>query len=115
MIFKLIALLVIDPGAWVDLAVAPARIGSTSTALPADFSWVVLASAVATAGSSGVGLLSLSNYVRDKGFGMGARMPRIISPITGREEAGSQIGYLFPRNEENLRRWHEWWRVARSD
>jgi hypothetical protein len=77
------AVLVIDPGDWVDLAAAPARLGSTPPVLPADFSWVVLASAVATAGSSGVGLLSQSNYVRDKGFGMGARMPRIVSPITG--------------------------------
>jgi hypothetical protein len=53
-----------------------------------------------------------SNWIRDKGYGMGARIPRLVSPITGEEEARPSTGYLFPQTEENLSRWRGWWKVA---
>ena len=36
---------------------------------------------------------------------MGANIPNIVSPITGEEEARPSLGYTFPMDEENLRRW----------
>ena len=56
-----------------------------------------------------------SNYIRDKQMGMGARIPRIVSPITGEEEAEPSLGYMFETNEENMRRWRSWWRVANQE
>ena len=54
-----------------------------------------------------------SNWIRDKGFGMGRYAPRIVSPITGEEEAApSGQRYRFPEDEANLSRWREWWRRA---
>ena len=53
-----------------------------------------------------------SNYIRDKGLGMGILMPKIVSPVTGEEEARPSLGYKFEVNEENMRRWRNWWRVA---
>ena len=44
-----------------------------------------------------------SNWIRDKGFGMGRYAPRITSPITGEEEAApSGQQYSFPEDEANL-------------
>ena len=40
----------------------------------------VLAGAIAFAGSGGCGNLAVSNWIRDKGMGMGAYIPRIVSP-----------------------------------
>jgi hypothetical protein len=68
--------------------------------------------AIAFAGAGGSLNLAQSNWVRDKNLGMGARLPRIVSPITGEEQAAPTTGYFFRRDEENLRRWHGWWRVA---
>ena len=68
--------------------------------------------AIAFAGAGGSLNLVQSNWVRDKNLGMGARLPRIVSPITGEEMAAPTTGYFFRRDEENLRRWHGWWRVA---
>ena len=48
-------------------------------------------------------------------MGMGARIPRIVSPITGEEEAEPSLGYMFETNEENMRRWRSWWRVANQE
>jgi hypothetical protein len=43
---------------------------------------------------------------------MGARIPRLVSPITGEDQARPSTGYLFPPDEANLRRFWGWWRVA---
>jgi amino acid transporter len=54
-----------------------------------------------------------SNWIRDKGYGMGRYVPRIVSPITGEEEAApSGKRYAFPLDEPNLSRWQVWWRRA---
>jgi hypothetical protein len=74
-----------------------------------------LLGAIAFAGAGGVMNLAQSNWVRDKGLGMGERLPKIVSPITGEEEAAPGIGYLFPQDEENMRRWRGWWKVAHKE
>jgi Mn2+/Fe2+ NRAMP family transporter len=71
--------------------------------------------AVAFAGAGGANNLTQSNYIRDKGLGMGARMPKIVSPITGEEVAAPSLGYTFPVNEENMRRWRSWWKVCNRE
>jgi len=71
-----------------------------------------LLGAIAFAGAGGALNLVQSNWVRDKGLGMGARLPKIVSPITGQQVAAPTTGYLFRRDEENMRRWRGWWKVA---
>jgi hypothetical protein len=71
--------------------------------------------AIAFAGAGGANNLTQSNYIRDKGLGMGARMPKIVSPITGEEVAAPSLGYTFPVNEANMRRWRSWWKVANRE
>ncbi|UAL31643.1 Nramp family divalent metal transporter [Nocardioides rotundus] len=72
----------------------------------------VLLGAIAFAGAGGVMNLVQSNWARDKGLGMGQRLPRVVSPFTGEETAEPTTGYFFRRDPENMRRWHAWWRVA---
>jgi hypothetical protein len=64
-----------------------------------------LLGAIAFAGAGGANNLVQSNYVRDKQMGMGARIPQIVSPVTGEEEAAPSLGYVFETNEQNMRRW----------
>jgi hypothetical protein len=71
--------------------------------------------AVAFAGAGGANNLTQSNYIRDKGLGMGGRMPKIVSPITGEEVAAPSLGYTFPVNEQNMRRWRAWWSVCNRE
>src|ERR687891_222379 len=74
-----------------------------------------LLGAIAFAGAGGANNLVQSNYVRDKNMGMGKRIPHIVSPITGEEEAQPAIGYTFTINDENMRRWRGWWSVANKE
>lgn len=72
----------------------------------------MLLGAIAFAGAGGTTNLGESNYVKDKGYGMGALIGRITSPITGKQEPLSEIGSHFPHDEANLARWRRWWRAA---
>src|SRR5918999_1286005 len=71
--------------------------------------------ALAFAGAGGANNLVQSNYVRDKGMGMGLHIPNIVSPLTGQEVAAPSLGYVAPDTEENRRRWKEWWKVANQE
>ncbi len=62
-----------------------------------------LLGALAFAGAGGANNLVQSNYIRDKGMGMGQHIPKIVSPLTGVEEARPSLGYMFPRTEDNMR------------
>lgn|GEM_PF-66004 len=76
---------------------------------------VLLATFAATAGSGGLGNLAISNWFRDKGFGMGALSGEIGSVVAGEDHAVKPIGTTFPITEQNLRRWHTWWRYTILD
>jgi hypothetical protein len=109
MVYAIVALLGVDGYAalgrgFVEVGRIPDAIGSIGAA--------TLLGAIAFAGAGGALNLAQSNWVRDKNLGMGARLPRIVSPITGEEMAAPTTGYFFRRDDENLRRWRGWWRVA---
>jgi hypothetical protein len=67
------------------------------------------------AGAGGVNNLAQSNWIRDKGFGMGVYIPRIVSPITGEEVAAPATGSMMRQDVENLRRFRGWWAVANKE
>ncbi|MEW2357127.1 Nramp family divalent metal transporter [Spirillospora sp. NPDC029432] len=80
--------------------------------IPEGITFTMILSALGAAGAGGVHNLVLSNWIRDKGYGMGAHVPRLVSPITGREEAAGGDRYAFPQDEANLARWRVWWKRA---
>jgi len=80
-----------------------------------DMDWGLLGALAATAGSGGVGNLTITNWIRDKGFGMGGRVGAIESAVGGRHTPLSPIGVVFPLTTANLLRWHAWWRYVLID
>ncbi|MGB2717719.1 MAG: Nramp family divalent metal transporter [Vicinamibacterales bacterium] len=80
---------------------------------PSELSFALLVGAIAFAGAGGGQNLCQSNWIRDKGFGMGRYVPRLVSPVTGVEEAApTGVTYLFEPNPANMARWRRWWRFA---
>jgi hypothetical protein len=88
----------------VSVGELPAAVSQVGTA--------TLLGAIAFAGAGGAMNLAQSNWVRDKGLGMGARLPRVVSPFTGEEIVAPTTGFMCRRDEANMRRWRGWWRVA---
>ncbi|MET8862619.1 Nramp family divalent metal transporter [Nonomuraea sp. NPDC004580] len=99
----------INAESWLQLG-RGLTVGARFPVPPLDFA--VLMGAIAYAGAGGGQNLCQSNWIRDKGFGMGLYVPRLVSPVTGHEEAVSSTGYQFAPTKENLARWKAWWRFA---
>jgi len=75
----------------------------------------VVLGALAFAGAGGVNNLCQSNWIRDKGFGMGKHIPHVVSPITGEDQATPSTGYMMRPDEANVSRFNDWWRVANKE
>ncbi|MEV0380857.1 Nramp family divalent metal transporter [Nonomuraea sp. NPDC050643] len=102
-------LVAINAQSWIELGKG-LSVGARFPVPPLDFA--VLMGAIAYAGAGGGQNLCQSNWIRDKGFGMGLYVPRLVSPVTGHEEAAASTGFQFPPTKENLARWKQWWRFA---
>ena len=101
--------LAIDADSWRAL---PAGF-STGARIPTELGFALLMGAAAFAGAGGGQNLCQSNYIRDKGFGMGKYVPRLVSPVTGVEEAAPvAVSFMFETTPENMTRWRRWWRFA---
>ncbi|MEJ7703986.1 MAG: Nramp family divalent metal transporter [Geodermatophilaceae bacterium] len=110
-LFLLYAAVALLGDGWVDLGqgfVQVQEIPDAVAAIPA----ATLLGAIAFAGAGGALNLVQSNWVRDKGLGMGARLPKVVSPFTGEESAAAATGYFFRRDTANMARWRGWWKVA---
>jgi hypothetical protein len=83
--------------------------------LPQPIDWALIGALAATAGSGGIGNLTVTNWVRDKGFGMGAKVGAIPSAVGGHQIQLSHVGTVFPATAENLARWREWLRYVHTD
>ena len=82
---------------------------------PSDFDPTLMAAFAATAGAGGIGNLAISNWIRDKGFGMGAVVGAIPSAVGAKEIRLSHVGKVFAITEDSLRRWRLWWRYVVLD
>lgn len=110
-VFLIIAMFTaISASAWADLPSAATNFGRLPQSALVPISLVL--SGLVFAGAGGANNLVQSNWMRDKGFGMGAYIPKIVSPITGEEEATPATGSMMRPNEEGMRRWKAWWRAA---
>jgi hypothetical protein len=54
--------------------------------------------------------MSFSNYARDKGWGMGARVGAIPSAVGGRRITLSHVGTIFRVTDSSLAKWRGWMR-----
>ncbi len=114
LVFLALALLVaIGPHAWAQLPKVVTEIGRfpDTHVIPV----ALILSGLVFAGAGGVNNLAQSNWIRDKGFGMGVYIPRIVSPITGEEVAAPATGSMIRQDAENLRRFRGWWSVANKE
>ena len=113
-VFLIIAIFTaISASTWADLPQVITNFGQLpdSNLIPIS----LILSGLVFAGAGGANNLVQSNWIRDKGFGMGAYIPKIVSPITGVEAAAPATGSMIRQDEENLRRFRGWWRAANQE
>jgi hypothetical protein len=99
---------VITKDTWTALPASAAHSG-----FPGELGFALLFGAIAYAGAGGGQNLCQSNWIRDKGFGMGRYIQKLVSPVTGVEETTLQpVSYIFKPDDANMARWRRWWRFS---
>jgi hypothetical protein len=102
----------IKASAWSDLKDNAPNFGTLPTGSVAVST---LLAGLVFAGAGGANNLVQSNWIREKGFGMGAYVPRIESPITGEPEPQPTTGSMVRQDPENIGRFRKWFRVASKE
>ncbi len=82
---------------------------------PAGADFFLIGALVAYSGSGGVINLTLSNWARDKGYGMGEKAGYIPSAVGGEKVDLAHTGFIFAADGEAMRRWRGWWRLVAAD
>jgi hypothetical protein len=83
-------------------------------ALPANADWTLLAAFAAYSGLGGMSNVFVTNWMRDKGHGMGATVGYIPTLAGGKVQL-SPHGNVFPVDEASLGAWRRWWKFMNVD
>lgn len=131
-----IGLLFVTPANWWNVFSGFAKFGTVPTVVDgrdaslnvlqhwwSDGTWPVIAlgniavlgAFAGYAGGGGLANATYSNFVRDKGWGMGSTVGAIPSAVGGRHVTLSHVGKVFPITPDSLRRWRLWWRYVLVD
>ncbi len=83
--------------------------------LPDGVDLALVGALAASSGSGGFGNLTITNWFRDKGFGMGAHSGAIASATSRGSVRLAPTGSVFRITGGNLRRWRSWWKYVVAD
>jgi hypothetical protein len=116
--FLVLALIFVAPATWI--AAATGFFGfAPSTGkflfLPEGADYFLIAAFAGFCGAGGVINLTLSNWARDKGYGMGGVAGYIPAAVGGKKVNLAHTGFTFVPDEQAMERWRGWWRVVKAD
>jgi hypothetical protein len=83
--------------------------------LPANTDFFLLGALAAYSGAGGVANVVLSNWARDRGYGMGQRTGYIPAAVGGKKVHLAHTGFIFTPDAESMKRWRGWWNIVRAD
>lgn len=116
--FLVLALLYVGPETW--LAAGAGYVGFDTASgrfsfLPSGADYFLLSALAAYSGCGGVGNITLSNWARDKGYGMSQVTGYIPALVGGQKVNLAHTGSVFTPTAESLARWRGWWRIIKAD
>jgi len=83
--------------------------------IPKGVDLLLLGALVGYSAYGGFGNNAISNWYRDKGYGMGGKVGYIPAAIGGKEVHVSHVGKIAPLTPENLNRYKGWWKLLNID
>ena len=116
--FLILALLYVPGPTWIGAITGLAGYSTERGSfyfLPEGADFVLLGALVAYSGCGGAINITLSNWARDKGYGMGQRCGYIPSAIGGQKVNLAHTGFIFSPDKSSMTRWRGWWRIVRAD
>ena len=116
--FLVLALRFVGAATWIDAALglfgyAPAEGRFVFVPEGADF--FLIGAFAGYSGAGGVINITLSNWARDRGYGMGGRAGYIPAAVGGHKVRLAHTGFRFDNTAAEMERWRGWWRIVRAD
>lgn len=108
----------VAPGKWLEAAVGFVGFNlqtGTFSFTPAGADWFLIGAFAAYSGAGGVVNLMVSNWARDKGFGMGSVIGFIPAAMGRRRTRLAHVGSTFKITPQSLQDWKGWWRIVAVD
>jgi hypothetical protein len=106
----LVDVIAVSPETWGRILKGFVSFGS----VPPGSDWSLLAAFAAYSGLGGVGNAFITNWMRDKGYGMGAT----VGYIPGAFEHGAHLshrGNVFEPDKKSMSAWRRWWKFLLVD
>lgn len=116
--FGLLTVLFVPASTWLAAVVGFTGFDVKSGAfqlIPRGADFFLLGAFAAYTGGGGVINLTLSNWARDKGYGMSSIVGYIPAAVGGKKVALAHVGATFEPTPASLERWKGWWRIVRVD
>ncbi len=120
-----VALVFVSPSTWLTVLtgflggglyyIRSPQTGELMGLIPSGADWFIVAGFAAYAGAGGLGNLTVTNWVRDKGLGMGATVGYIPAVVGGHKVELAATGKVFEPTPENVAKFREWWKYIRFD
>jgi hypothetical protein len=83
--------------------------------MPGNADFFLIGAFAGFSGAGGVSNITLANWARDKGYGMGQVAGYIAGAVGGERVQLAHAGFKFTPSTESLTRWRGWWRIVRVD
>jgi hypothetical protein len=116
--FLALAILLVGPETWFAAVAGFAGFDTsrdTFSFIPEGADFFLIGAFAAYSGAGGVINIMLSNWARDKGYGMARHAGYIPAAVGGHRVSLAHAGFRFTPDAASLERWRGWWRVVRAD
>jgi hypothetical protein len=116
--FFVLALFFVPGSTWFSAAVGLSGFDTAAGSFrffPEQADFFLLAALVAYSGCGGAVNVTLSNWARDKGYGMGQRAGYIPAAVGGQKVHLAHSGFIFRPDKQSMAHWRGWWRIVRAD
>ncbi len=116
--FLVLALMFVSPDTWIAGLTGLVGYDPATTSfrlMPSGVDYFLIGAFAAYSGAGGVTNLTLSNWARDKGYGMASLAGYIPAAVGGKKVELTHTGFTFAVTPEAMQRWRGWWRIVRAD
>jgi hypothetical protein len=116
--FLVLALRFAPAGTWADAALGLVGYSPSQQRfifLPEGADYLLIGAFAGYSGAGGVINIALSNWARDRGYGMGGVAGYIPAAVGGSRTELAHTGFRFEDTPEEMAKWRGWWRIVRAD
>jgi len=116
--FIILVAVYVPPAGWIRATAGLIGVDSVNGGfhfVPPNVDVFLLGAFAAYSGAGGMANVTLSNWARDKGYGMAGNAGYIPSAVGGEKVKLAHSGFRFTPDAEGMRRWAGWWRIVRMD